>query len=166
MMSRTKILTGAAHRVALFCWLALLAAPLMLPGSTVSAKPRLDKLWLETAGGAREIAIEVAETPEDAATGLMFRTALADTAGMLFPYPAPQEGNMWMRNTYIPLDMVFIRSDGVIHRIHANAQPLSEDIISSEGEVLAVLELAGGAAARFGLKAGDKVRHPMFQGGR
>ena len=69
---------------------------------------------------------------------------------------------MWMRNTYISLDMVFIRADGVIHRIEARTEPMSERIISSEGPVAAVLELAGGAAERLGLKPGDRVRHSIF----
>ena len=73
---------------------------------------------------------------------------------------------MWMRNTYIPLDMVFIRPDGVIHRIEARTEPMSERIINSRGPVSAVLELAGGAAERLGIKAGDRVRHPLFGAGK
>jgi uncharacterized protein len=87
---------------------------------------------------------------------------LPDGAGMLFPSPAPREVSMWMRNTYIPLDMVFIRADGVIHRIEPMTEPLSENIVASNGPVLAVLELAGGAASRLGLKAGDVVRYRLF----
>ncbi len=70
---------------------------------------------------------------------------------------------MWMHNTYIPLDMVFIRADGTVHRIERRAEPLSDRIISSECPVSAVLELAGGAAERLGLKPGDHVRHPFFK---
>ena len=69
---------------------------------------------------------------------------------------------MWMRNTYISLDMLFIRADGVIHRIEANTEPFSERVIASRGPVAAVLELKGGSAARLGLKPGDRVRHPLF----
>jgi uncharacterized membrane protein (UPF0127 family) len=122
-----------------------------------------DHLELITAAGARTIDIEVAATPEQQALGLMFRTSLADTKGMLFPYGAPRELTMWMKNTYIPLDMVFIRADGTVHRIEVKAEPLSERVISSGGPVTAVLELAGGAAERLGLKPGDQVRHPHFQ---
>ena len=93
----------------------------------------------------------------------MFRTRLADNAGMLFFYDTPQEITMWMRNTYIPLDMVFIRADGTVHRIEARTEPLSETIISSRGDVTACLELAGGAAERLGLKPGDRVEHRFFQ---
>ena len=99
---------------------------------------------------------------QEKALGLMFRTELADTTGMLFPYGSSHEITMWMRNTYIPLDMVFIKPDGVIHRIEARTEPLSEAIISSKGPVSAVLELAGGAAERLGLKAGDRVEHATF----
>jgi len=79
-----------------------------------------------------------------------------DTSGMLFFYETPQEITMWMRNTYIPLDMVFIRADGTVHRIEAMTEPLSERIIGSGGDVVACLELAGGAAQRLGLKPGDR----------
>jgi uncharacterized protein len=71
--------------------------------------------------------------------------------------------SMWMRNTYIPLDMVFIRPDGTIHRIEANTEPLSEKIIASNGPVSAVLEIGGGVAAKLGIAAGDKVRHALFK---
>ena len=124
---------------------------------------RNEKLMLITAAGDRPIAIEVAETPEEKALGLMFRTSLADNAGMLFPYLPAQEIGMWMRNTYISLDMVFIRADGVVHRIEAMTEPLSERVISSNGDVTAVLELVAGAAARLGLKPGDRVVHPHFK---
>lgn len=118
---------------------------------------------LVTASGEIRIDSEIAATSEEKALGLMFRTYLPDTQGMLFAYDKPLEITMWMRNTYIPLDMVFIKPDGTVHRIEARTEPLSEAIIASKGEVLAVLELAGGAAERFGLKPGDKVRHRFFK---
>jgi uncharacterized protein len=144
------------------CAALLFLAALALPAGGASAKMAQDHLWLITATREIDIMTEVAETPEDMAMGLMFRTELADDAGMLFPSAAPREASMWMRNTYIPLDMVFIRADGVIHRIEPMTQPLSEEIIASRGPVLAVLELAGGAASRLGLKPGDRVRHRVF----
>ena len=140
--------------------LALLAGP-------VCARMRVDKLWLITgAGQEKPIEIEVAEAPKEKELGLMFRTQLADNQGMLFPYDSPREITMWMRNTYIPLDMVFIRADGVVHRIERRAEPLSERVISSQGPVSAVLEMAGGATEKLGLKPGDRVRHPYFTGAR
>ncbi len=155
-IKQTNNLTRAAHRVALMLFASLTLS------SGATAKMAQEHLSLITASREIDIKTEVAQTPEDMAMGLMFRSELADDAGMLFPSPAPREANMWMRNTYIPLDMVFIRADGVIHRIEPMTQPLSEEIIASRGPVLAVLELAGGAAGRLGLKQGDRVRHPLF----
>jgi uncharacterized membrane protein (UPF0127 family) len=123
---------------------------------------RRETLKLLTAGAERVIDVEITESSEEKAQGLMFRTRLADTSGMLFFYETPQEITMWMRNTYIPLDMVFIRADGTVHRIEARTEPLSEDIIASRGDVVACLELAGGAAERLGLKPGDRVDHRLF----
>lgn len=117
---------------------------------------------LVTGQGERTLDVEIATTPEEMARGLMFRSSLADTTGMLFPSQAPREVQMWMRNTFIPLDMVFIKEDGRVARIEAMTEPLSERIIASEGAVLAVLEIAGGAAQKFGLKPGDTVRHRLF----
>ncbi|AHB49126.1 hypothetical protein W911_13075 [Hyphomicrobium nitrativorans NL23] len=121
-----------------------------------------ERLELVTATGVHAFDIEVATTPEQQARGLMFRTELAENKGMLFPYSEPRELTMWMRNTYIPLDMVFIRADGTVHRIEAQTVPFSERTIGSQGAVTAVLEIAGGVAARLGLKPGDTVRHAHF----
>ncbi len=127
------------------------------------ARMRVEKLAVDRADGAAvAFNVEIAATDRERAVGLMFRTKLADTEGMLFPYGDEQIITMWMRNTYIPLDMVFIRADGVIHRIEAQTTPLSEAIISSGAPVSAVLEIAGGAAKRLGIKPGDRVRHPAF----
>ncbi len=162
-MAELRIWSGAAH------WAALLFVGVLLALSVAAAdaKVRVDKLWLVPASG-QEVAIdiEVAEDPQEKAMGLMFRTELADNQGMLFPYSDARELSMWMRNTYIPLDMLFIRPDGVIHRIEKRAEPMSERIINSDGDVSAVLELPGGAAERFGVKAGDRVRHPLFGAGK
>ncbi len=92
----------------------------------------------------------------------MFRHSLGPREGMLFLHPEPRYISMWMRNTYIPLDMIFIRADGRIHRIEARTEPLSERIIQSGDRVTAVLEIAGGLSQRLGLKAGDLVRHSHF----
>lgn len=131
--------------------------------SIAEAKLRNDKLVLKTSAGEHTIAIEIAETEEDKALGLMYRTSLAPLTGMLFPYPRAQELTMWMRNTYISLDMVFIRPDGIVHRVEARTEPLSERIIGSNGPVSAVLELVAGEAGRLGVKPGDVVLHEMFK---
>ncbi len=123
---------------------------------------KTDTLVVVTKTGERLLTIELAQSPEEMSLGLMYRTSLPDGQGMLFPSPAEREVSMWMRNTYIPLDMIFIRANGTIHRIEAMTQPLSEAIVASNGPVLAVLEVAGGGAERLGITAGDQVRHPIF----
>lgn len=136
------------------------------PSSDQQAGPAVteEPLDLVTENGVKRITVEVARSPAAQAKGLMFRTSLPDDRGMLFPHDAPREVSMWMRDTYIPLDMIFIRQDGTVHRIEANTEPFSETVISSNGKVSAVLEVAGGAAKRLGLKPGDLVRHPHFAG--
>jgi len=155
-----RISSGAA------VWAAplfIVAALLVAFAGPVCARMRVEKLWLVTgAGQETPLDVEMAVDPKEKELGLMFRTELADNQGMLFPYGAPQEVMMWMHNTYIPLDMVFIRADGTVLRIEHNAEPLSDRIISSQGLVSAVLEMAGGATERLGLKPGDRVRHPIF----
>ena len=152
----------AAIKVVLFCLsMSFALAVSMLP---VLAQMPVETLKLVTASGEHVIRAEVARTNEQKALGLMFRKSVPEGTGMLFPYGAPQEITMWMRNTYVPLDMVFIAADGRVHRIEERTEPLSERIISSKGPVLAVLELAGGSAQRLGLRPGDRVVHPMFGG--
>ena len=136
----------------------------MLASGTADAKMRREPLTLVTAGGEHTFEVEVASTPEEKAMGLMFRTSLADGAGMLFPYSPPQEATMWMRNTYIPLDMLFINADGRIRRIAENTTPLSERTIPSGGPVRGVLEVIGGTAKKLGIAPGDRVAHPLFSG--
>ena len=132
--------------------------------ATAHARMAVSQLTIDKAGGGSvAFEIELAQSDQEKAAGLMFRTKLADTEGMLFPYGRMMEVTMWMRNTYIPLDMLFIRADGIIHRIEAMTEPLSDRVIASQGPVYAVLELAGGAAARLGIKAGDKVNHKTFE---
>ena len=149
---------------------AAIAALFLLVGLTMQllvtgAQGQLSRQTLSvlTSAGTVAIDIEVADTPEQKAKGLMFRRSMPERAGMLFPYDRVEEITMWMRNTYIPLDMVFIRKDGVIHRIEEMTQPLSEEIVASKGGVTAVLELNGGAARRLGIKPGDRVVHPAFK---
>jgi uncharacterized membrane protein (UPF0127 family) len=151
----------AAFNAVLFMFCVLFLGTV---AATVSqADMRRDTLTLITSSGATNFDIEIANTPEEKARGLMFRRTLGDRAGMLFPYEPAQEATMWMRNTYIPLDMVFIRADGVVHRVEANTEPFSERIIESRGNVAAVLELAAGTAAKIGLKAGDRAEQAMFK---
>lgn len=106
--------------------------------------------------------VEVMRTPEELERGLMFRRYLPPNRGMLFDFGRSQAVMMWMKNTYIPLDMIFMSRAGVVTHIAENAEPLSEAIISSDGPAYAVLEVNAGYALKNGLKVGDVVRHPMF----
>lgn len=115
-------------------------------------------LTVITASGAQHrFIVEVARTPEEQRYGLMNRQSLAADRGMVFPYDPPQPVGFWMRNTLIPLDMIFIGPDGRILRIEANTVPLSLDPVVSGGPVEAVLEIAGGRSAELGIATGDKV---------
>ena len=129
---------------------------------TARARAVREKLTLITARGPVTLMVEVARSEQEKALGLMFRTALADDTGMLFAYGREQIITMWMKNTYIPLDMVFIRADGTVGHIAVKTTPLSEEIVSSVGPARYVLEIAGGAAERLGLKVGDRVRHELI----
>lgn len=120
-------------------------------------------LAVETIGGGKfRFKIELAETQAQQAQGLMFRRQMAPDAGMLFIYAKPQLAAFWMKNTFIPLDMLFIAADGRIAHIHPNAAPQSEATISAPAPVKAVLEVNGGLAARLGIRVGDIVRHATF----
>ena len=115
-------------------------------------------LTISSANGEHRFTVEVARTPEEHAAGLMFRKQLAPDAGMIFPYDPPQDVAFWMKNTLIPLDMLFIRPDGTIARIAANTVPQSLDPVPGLEPVSAVLELRGGRAAELGIAPGDRVR--------
>ena len=108
-------------------------------------------------GKAHKFDVEVARTDAEQDRGLMFRTSLPENGGMLFPFAKPRIGSFWMKNTLIPLDMIFVRADGSIDRIAENTIPESIEPVVSGGEVSAVLELAGGTAARLGIDESAKV---------
>ncbi len=117
-------------------------------------------LVLKTETGDHSFDIEVMTTDQERARGLMYRRSLSKNGGMLFLYDRPQPAVMWMKNTLIPLDMVFIAPDGTVHRIERNTEPFSTGLISSEGAIVGVLELNAGEAQRIGLKRGDRVVYP------
>ena len=114
-------------------------------------------LCISSAKTTRAFNVEVAETSAQQAKGLMFRTELADNAGMIFPFPEPRIASFWMKNTVIPLDIIFVRADGTIESIAANTVPYSTTPVVAGAPVVAVLELRGGLAAELGIVAGDKV---------
>ncbi|MDQ4086682.1 MAG: DUF192 domain-containing protein [Pseudomonadota bacterium] len=117
-------------------------------------------LTIHSRGRDHRFIVEVARTPDQQAQGLMHRERLGADEGMIFPFPSPRPASFWMRNTLIPLDMIFIRQDGTIARIAANTVPLSEEPVGSGEPVAAVLELRGGRAAELGIQAGDRVSWP------
>lgn len=117
-------------------------------------------LTIHAKNGAHKFVVEVARTPEEQSKGMMFRQSAPPNRGMIFPHEPPREASFWMENTLIPLDIIFIRPDGRIARIEANAVPLSRDQIRSGEIVGAVLELAGGRAAELGIAPGDRVDWP------
>jgi uncharacterized membrane protein (UPF0127 family) len=119
-------------------------------------------LVIESQSGRFEFVVEMAVSPEQRSRGLMFREDLAEDRGMLFDFGTLQPVSMWMRNTYVPLDMLFIDGDGRITQIAAHTQPLSDAVIASRQPVRAVLELRAGVTADLGIVPGDRLIHPMF----
>ena len=120
------------------------------------------KLTIVSADGRHDFAVELAETPAQQEQGLMFRHSLAPDAGMLFDFKEPTVATMWMRNTLIPLDMLFVDQHGRIVNIAQRAVPESDATIAAAAPVRAVIELNGGTAERLGIKPGDRVLYPIF----
>lgn len=143
-MPLLKVVAAAA------LWLAVAAATALEPLAIISGDQR------------HNFQVEVVRSDQAVARGLMFRRSIADDYGMLFDFKADRMVTMWMHNTYVALDMLFIDRDGVITKIHANARPLDDSLIDSGGLVRAVLEIKAGGAARRTIQVGDRVEHPMF----
>lgn len=144
----------------------ILVMCVVVPASTSRAQDdvRFDRseLTIETASGRHHFTVEVARTDAQRSRGLMFRERMAPDAGMLFVYRRDQQVTMWMENTILPLDMLFIAADGTITRIFERTVPFSRELISSNGRVRGVLELNAGMADRFGVRVGDRVIHDAF----
>jgi hypothetical protein len=113
--------------------------------------------------GVHVFSVELAVTDEERARGLMYRRSVPESYGMLFDFKRDQEVTMWMRNTYVSLDMIFIQSDGRIRRVAENTQTESDKIISSGGPVRAVLEVVAGTARKLGIEPGDRVATPILR---
>jgi uncharacterized protein len=124
----------------------------------------LEQLEIASSRGTHAFSVEVTRTEEERERGLMFREFLPQDRGMLFDFKTERIVMMWMKNTYLPLDMIFISPAGKVVAIAKDAAPLSEKIISSGVPASAVLEVNAGTAARIGLRIGDFVRHPVFSG--
>ena len=109
--------------------------------------------------------VEIADEPAEWRQGLMFRESMPSGAGMLFVYDEPRAPSFWMRNTLIPLDMLFIGADGTVLKIHENAIPMDETPIPGGSDVLMVLEINGGLSSQLGLKEGAEIQHPALDQG-
>ena len=127
--------------------------------SPIAALADESKLTLHSSTGDYSFNVDVVDTPESRAQGLMYVTELADDAGMLFDFKEERPVSFWMRNTFIPLDMIFVGADGVVKNIHVNARPHDPTGIPSDGPVQFVLEIPGGRSVEIGLKAGDRMDH-------
>lgn len=126
------------------------------------ATDALSPLTIHSASGTHRFNVELADTDQKRAIGLMHRPSMAADSGMLFDFKTDGPVTMWMRNTRIPLDMLFITRDGRIANIAERTVPFSETTVPSKGPVRAVLELNGGTSARLKIRPGDRVDHPMF----
>jgi uncharacterized membrane protein (UPF0127 family) len=146
-------------------WMAAIAALALcaLAGAGAQAAS-VQPLEIVTKNGVHVFSVELATTDKERETGLMYRKELPDGKGMLFDFSPEQQISMWMKNTYISLDMIFIRADGRILRIAEHTEPQSLNIISSGGLAKGVLEVIAGTAQKYGIAPGDRVAHPLFKG--
>lgn len=144
----------------LAAWVVIaLSAP--IADATVPCDP--DRIEVLAGQGSRTFSIEIADDPAEQARGLMFRPALPVDAGMLFVFDPPRQANFWMRNTMIPLDMIFIDNTGRVESVAERTDPYSMRTSSSQGDVRAVLEINGGLSRALGIGPGTRVRHSVFQ---
>ncbi|MDB5644272.1 MAG: hypothetical protein JWN07_3589 [Hyphomicrobiales bacterium] len=138
-------------------------SPVLAQAAPVAAESTLEPLEITTASGSHKFFVEVMRDDNQRARGLMYRRSMPQDRGMLFDFKREEPVSMWMKNTYLSLDMLFIDRTGRVVNVAENTEPLSERIIPSGAPVFAVLELNAGTARRIGLKVGDKLRHSMFR---
>jgi uncharacterized membrane protein (UPF0127 family) len=150
---------GIAKKLA-FGLVAILALAWLAPSARGVEQQTLE---IASKTGVHVFAVELAVTDEERSRGLMFRRSVPEGQGMLFDFKRDQDISMWMKNTYVSLDMIFIRGDGRILRIAENTEPESERIISSGGPVRAVLEVVAGTARKYGIAPGDRVASPILR---
>ena len=146
---------GYVRQLAAFCAVLLVCAAPLAAGVCDPGTVELRGDW-----GKARFSVELADEPEEQARGLMFRESLPMGSGMYFVNAQPRSTSFWMRNTLIPLDMLFIDARGVVQRIHHMAVPLDETSIPGGDGILTVLEINGGLAKRLGITEGSEVRHP------
>jgi uncharacterized protein len=142
-------------------WLAVAVGLFFILASPGRASAQ-ETLEIVSKTGVQVFSVEVMRTPEERSKGLMYRRELPEGRGMLFDFSPEQSVSMWMKNTYISLDMIFIRADGRILRIAEKTTPESEAIIPAGGPVRGVLEVIAGTAKKYGIAPGDRVAHPLF----
>jgi uncharacterized membrane protein (UPF0127 family) len=147
----------------IFSRLFLIAVVLFGPAynARAYASDALEKVEIDTASGPVIFDVEVMRTDAERERGLMFRAYLPERRGMLFDFSTPQIVRMWMKDTPLPLDMLFIRANGTIARI-TNAEPFSTRVLPSGEPVLGVLEINGGMSAKLNIQIGDRVKHTLF----
>lgn len=143
-----------------FEFLGLICGAVVLGAAAQACNP--DMIDIRTGNAKVRFAISVADDDKERAQGLMFVEQMDQFTGMLFVYEAPLRAQFWMKNTLIPLDMIFADETGTVVRIHENATPLSERTIDGGPDVLAVLEINGGLSRKLGLREGSEMRHPAF----
>jgi uncharacterized membrane protein (UPF0127 family) len=143
--------------------LVVLAGATLVVAPPAARSAEQQTLEIASKSGVHVFAVELAVTDAERERGLMYRRSVPESYGMLFDFKRDQEVSMWMRNTYVSLDMIFIQSDGRIRRIAENTETESDRIISSGGPVRAVLEVVAGTAKKFGIEAGDRVASPALR---
>jgi uncharacterized membrane protein (UPF0127 family) len=162
-----RVASGLARhlrRVIAAVTLGLLAAMPEASGPRPAIAAEVQTLEIASKSGVHVFAVEMATSDAEREKGLMFRRELPEGRGMLFDFDRDQQVTMWMKNTYVSLDMIFIRGDGRILRIAENTEPESLSIIASGGPVRAVLEVVAGTARKLGIAPGDRVAHALFRG--
>jgi len=155
---RNWVVIGACVVALLGCSAQPAALPAQRSAAVSPAGLALVPLEIRSGNRAHRFTVEVAQTPEQQERGLMYRPKVGPDEGMIFPFSPPRPAAFWMRNTMVPLDMLFIRANGTIARIAVNTVPYSEDNVTSGGEpVASVLELAGGRTVELGIREDDRV---------
>ena len=147
----------------LICGVTAVVAAAWLAAGPAARGAEQQTLEIASKSGVHVFAVDLAVTDEERERGLMFRRSLPESYGMLFDFKRDQDVSMWMKNTFVSLDMIFIRSDGRIQRIAESTEPQSERIIPSGGPVRAVLEVVGGTAKKLGIEPGDRVAAPALR---
>jgi len=155
---------GARPKACSVRWLSKYVIGILLLATHPATACRQDQVDLRWDGGSARFWVEIADDYDKRMRGLMFRENLGRYSGMLFVYEYPMTVSFWMKNTLIPLDIIFLDKTGVVQKVHADAVPGSLESIPGGDNILAVLEINGGLAAELGIRPGARMRHPAFAG--